>query len=274
MQAAPLTERLNGAGEIPKDEINSTRRSLRAQQPRYLDSSLTGNEVFEFLDEYIVDEEGVDCTRRRRKKRAKKSQHQSKRQKTSADFVDNNQCGVSMTDTLDANVGCIAELSDENSLGSNSQQMGVRKAASAYRPRWYNQMYLMFLALRQSPGFTASRSELVRKAVELDQRISRERGLPRAFTGKTPQNSASALLTNNGDGHFIQFRPPGARCYHFKLAYNPGDFESALSAYNEWMAILVEKDWPLCFGTPQPGTENDENPILNYDNVPKSWRDI
>ncbi|KAJ2590437.1 hypothetical protein EV177_009067, partial [Coemansia sp. RSA 1804] len=258
------------------DEINSTRRSLRAQQPRYLDSSLTGNEVFEFLDEYIVDEEGVGCARRRRrrKKRAKKSQHQSKRQKTSADFVDNNQGGASMTDTLDDNVGRIAEISDENSLGSNSQQMGVRKAASAYRPRWYNQMYLMFLALRQSPGFTASRSELVRKAVELDQRISRERGLPRAFTGKTPQNSASALLTNNGDGHFIQFRPPGARCYHFKLAYNPGDFESALSAYNEWMAILVEKDWPLCFGTPQPETENDENPTLNYDNVPKSWRDI
>ncbi|KAJ2546128.1 hypothetical protein EV175_005714, partial [Coemansia sp. RSA 1933] len=136
-------------------------------------------------------------------------------------------------------------------------------------------MYLMFLALRQSPGFTASRSELVRKAVELDEKISKERGLPRAFTGKTPQNSASALLTNNGDGHFTQFRPPGARCYHFKLAYNPGDFESALAAYNEWMTVLVEKDWPLCFGTPEPGTaENEENPVLNYDNVPTTWRDI
>ncbi|KAJ1822379.1 hypothetical protein LPJ56_000826 [Coemansia sp. RSA 2599] len=109
-------------------------------------------------------------------------------------------------------------------------------------------MYLMFLALRQSPGYTASRSELVRKAVELDRRISEERGLPRAFTGKTPQNSASALLTNNGDRHFVQFRPDGARCFHFKLAYKPGDFEGALAAYEEWMDVLVNRDWPLCFG--------------------------
>ncbi|KAJ2466176.1 hypothetical protein EV174_006561, partial [Coemansia sp. RSA 2320] len=58
-------------------------------------------------------------------------------------------------------------------------------------------MYVMFLALRQSPGYTSSRSELVRSAVELDKRISKERGLPKAFTGKTPMNSASALLTNN-----------------------------------------------------------------------------
>ncbi|KAI7824526.1 hypothetical protein BX661DRAFT_124236, partial [Kickxella alabastrina] len=118
-------------------------------------------------------------------------------------------------------------------------------------PRWYNQMYVMFLVLRQAPDNTASRSELVRKAVELDKKISMERGLPRAFTGKTPQNSASALLTNNGDRHFVQFRPEGARCYHFKLAYKPGDFDGALAAYEEWMEVLVKKDWPLCFG-PEP----------------------
>ncbi|KAJ2346866.1 hypothetical protein GGF43_004889 [Coemansia sp. RSA 2618] len=113
----------------------------------------------------------------------------------------------------------------------------------------------MFLALRQSPGHTASRSDLVRTAVELDARISRERGLPRAFTGKTPMNSASALLTNNGDRHFEQFRPEGAKCYHFRLAYRPGDFESALKAYEEWMEVLVEKDWPVCFGEEAGGLE-------------------
>ena len=42
----------------------------------------------------------------------------------------------------------------------------------------------MFLALRQSPNYTASRSDLVRKAVELDKNISEERDLPRVFTGK------------------------------------------------------------------------------------------
>ncbi|KAI8322884.1 hypothetical protein GQ54DRAFT_297162 [Martensiomyces pterosporus] len=131
------------------------------------------------------------------------------------------------------------------------QQQQQSTAAAPVRPRWYNQMYLMFLALRQSPGYTASRSDLVRKAVELDKRISRERSLPRAFTGKTPLNSASALLTNNWDKHFIQFRPEGAKCYHFRLAYDPGDFESALRAYSEWVDILIKKDWPVCFG-PEP----------------------
>ncbi|KAJ2810828.1 hypothetical protein H4S07_002443 [Coemansia furcata] len=122
-------------------------------------------------------------------------------------------------------------------------------------------MYVMFLALRQSPGYTSSRSELVRSAVELDRRISEERGLPRAFTGKTPMNSASALLTSNCDRHFTQFRPPGARCYHFKLAYDPGDFESATRAYNEWLEVLITKDWPICFG-PDPEPQPLSEPLI------------
>ncbi|KAJ1677293.1 hypothetical protein EV182_006465, partial [Spiromyces aspiralis] len=56
---------------------------------------------------------------------------------------------------------------------------GKKAAHQAEKPRWYNQMYMMFLALRQSPNHTASRSELVRKAVELDKKISEERNLPR-----------------------------------------------------------------------------------------------
>ncbi|KAJ1907581.1 hypothetical protein LPJ81_000656 [Coemansia sp. IMI 209127] len=260
MQAASLIEQLNETGDSPKDGIGKSRRSLRTHQPRYLENALTGNEVFDLLDEYIIDEDGVGSGRRQ-KTRTRKYKRQNKRQKANVSSAgggtNNGETAEGATDEVNAN------------------GQGARKAAAAYRPRWYNQMYLMFLALRQSPGFTASRSELVHKAVELDEKISKERGLPRAFTGRTPQNSASALLTNNGDGHFIQFRPNGARCYHFKLAYNPGDFESALAAYNEWMNILVEKDWPLCFGTPQPGTaENDDSPALNYDSVPKTWHDI
>ncbi|KAJ2635495.1 hypothetical protein GGF40_003571 [Coemansia sp. RSA 1286] len=184
------------------------RRSSRQPRQRYLDNSLTGNEVFDLLDEFITEDSGA--AKRKPRKRRKKTPHTT-------------------VDTLKDPV--------------ISKPLG--------RPRWYNQMYLMFLALRQSPGYTASRSELVRKAVELDRRISEERGLPRAFTGKTPQNSASALLTNNGDKHFVQFRPAGARCFHFRLAYKPGDFEGALVAYNEWMEVLVGRDWPLCFGPEQ-----------------------
>ncbi|KAJ2455762.1 hypothetical protein EV183_000609 [Coemansia sp. RSA 2336] len=187
------------------------RRTLRQHRPRYLENSLTGNEVFDLLDEFIADPSGKP---RKRRKKAKPSQ------------------------TL------------QSPQPQGPQPQGPQPHGPQ-RPRWYNQMYLMFLALRQSPNYTASRSDLVRMAVELDAQISKERGLPRAFTGKTPMNSASALLTNNGDRHFVQFRPEGAKCYHFKLAYKPGDFDSALAAYNEWMDVLVNKDWPVCFA-PEP----------------------
>ncbi|KAJ2852146.1 hypothetical protein IWW36_000526 [Coemansia brasiliensis] len=192
------------------DKHGESRRTPRQHRPRYLENALTGNEVFDLLDDFITDPSGKPPPRKRRKKTARPPQPQ--------------------------------------------------------RPRWYNQMYLMFLALRQSPNYTASRSDLVRMAVDLDSRISKERGLPRAFTGKTPMNSASALLTNNGDRHFVQFRPEGAKCYHFKLAYKPGDFDSALAAYNEWMDVLVNKDWPVCFAPEPPaGTEHGEKAVLTND---------
>ncbi|KAJ2766878.1 hypothetical protein IWQ56_003545, partial [Coemansia nantahalensis] len=214
------------------------RRSTRQHRPRYLDNALTGNEVFDLLDDYIVDYDGGQ--RPRPRKRRKKSP-----------------------------AACAA--------GSGTAAKAKSTAAGKVRPRWYNQMYVMFLALRQSPGHTASRSELVRMAVELDGRISAERGLPRAFTGKTPMNSASALLTNNGDRHFVQFRPPGAKCYHFRLAYNPGDFASALAAYNEWVDVLITKDWPICFDPLEPVQGEvmvwiDNS--LDAADIPKSWRDI
>ncbi|KAJ1994763.1 hypothetical protein GGI25_001420 [Coemansia spiralis] len=252
------------AAETPfqtRDDTSETRRSLRKHQPRYLDNSLTGNEVFDLLDEFIVEETGHGGCRRRKTK--SKPRQSSKRRKTQA-YAD-----VTASETP-AGLNIIDTTSDSQANNGSLEP----RTTSATRPRWYNQMYLMFLALRQSPGFTASRSELVRKAVELDQKISSERGLPKAFTGKTPQNSASALLTNNGDRHFTQFRPPGARCYHFRLAYNPGDFESALASYNKWMSVLVEKDWPVCFATEIPGVGEDGQPVLSYDNVPKSWQDI
>ncbi|KAJ2723020.1 hypothetical protein GGI07_002914 [Coemansia sp. Benny D115] len=180
------------------------RRSQRQPRQRYLDNALTGNEVFELLDDYIT-ETGRRTPRKKRRVTA-------------------------------------TTKTTERPTGQPKQPL---------RPRWYNQMYLMFLALRQSPGYTASRSDLVRMAVELDQKISKDRGLPKAFTGKTPLNSASALLTNNGDKYFVQFRPEGAKCYHFRLAYAPGDFEAARAAYVSWVNVLVEKDWPLCFGPPE-----------------------
>ncbi|KAJ2743935.1 hypothetical protein GGI20_003373 [Coemansia sp. BCRC 34301] len=227
--------------------LEEARRSMRQHRPRHLDNTLTGDEVFDLLDHFIMtdnDDESVKRRKKRKKKAAVASQ-QHKRAKRSSTVT-------TFASDSEENAPLLLLLEKENTSSSHSDTKPKREPP-VLRPRWYNQMYVMFLALRQSPGYTSSRSELVRSAVELDRRISEERGLPRAFTGKTPMNSASALLTNNCDRHFIQFRPSGAKCYHFKLAYDPGDFESAMQAYNEWLEVLIKKDWPLCFGPdPEP----------------------
>ncbi|CAO3573310.1 unnamed protein product [Mortierella alpina] len=103
------------------------------------------------------------------------------------------------------------------------------------------------------PGRTAARQELINATLALDRKISQERGMPRVFTGKTPANSASACLTNNGDKYFIPFKPEGSKSTHFRLAYQPGDFDTAVKEYDSWMEKLIKHDWPLCFGVPKEG---------------------
>ncbi|KAI1321616.1 hypothetical protein EDD11_003096 [Mortierella claussenii] len=124
---------------------------------------------------------------------------------------------------------------------------------SNVKPRWHTQPYMVFLALRSMPNRTAARQELINAAVALDRKFSAEKGLPRVFTGKTPMNSASACLTNNGDKYFIPFKPEGSRSTHFRLAYAPGDFDTAVKEYDTWMEKLIKHDWPLCFGVPKEG---------------------
>ncbi|KAG0053829.1 hypothetical protein BGZ83_000373 [Gryganskiella cystojenkinii] len=131
---------------------------------------------------------------------------------------------------------------------SSSNNGATTPQRSHFKPRWHTQPYMMFLALRAMPDRTAARQELIMAAVELDKKFSAEKGLPRVFTGKTPMNSASACLTNNGDKYFIPFKPEGSRSTHFRLAYQPGNFDTAVSEYNAWMEQLVQRDWPLCFG--------------------------
>lgn len=55
---------------------------------------------------------------------------------------------------------------------------------SATQPRWHNQAYMLFLALRQHPNRCLSRPELIKAALALDEKISKERNLPRVFKGK------------------------------------------------------------------------------------------
>jgi hypothetical protein len=51
------------------------------------------------------------------------------------------------------------------------------------KPRWWNQSYLMYLALRQAER-PLSRKDLLPKVVELDKKMAEQRGLPYLFHGK------------------------------------------------------------------------------------------
>ncbi|ORX43566.1 hypothetical protein DM01DRAFT_237911, partial [Hesseltinella vesiculosa] len=121
-------------------------------------------------------------------------------------------------------------------------------------PRWYTQSYVVFLALRQHPYHCMPRGDLINAALELDLKISQERNIPRAFRGKTPQNSCSHVLTCNSERYFISFKPEGSRKTFFKLAYQPGSFDSAFKEYEIWMTRLIDLDWPHCFGRPFPAS--------------------
>jgi len=52
------------------------------------------------------------------------------------------------------------------------------------KPRWYNQTYLIYLALRQAGGGPLPRGELIKRTLEMDQYISVQRNLPPLFGGK------------------------------------------------------------------------------------------
>ncbi|KAJ3154539.1 Histone-lysine N-methyltransferase setd7 [Geranomyces michiganensis] len=150
------------------------------------------------------------------------------------------------------------------------------------KPRWYNQTYLLFLALRKA-GEPLPRGKLIPMALQLDMELSRERGLPPLFGGKvrdirlnywgvpmavyesrrltkqpvrqTPQNTASGILTENRDQLFVSFKPEGQKHVYFKLSYEPGNFSTALEAYNRWNDTLIQVDWPYLFSKNRPAYE-------------------
>ncbi|KAI8375126.1 hypothetical protein BD560DRAFT_349868 [Blakeslea trispora] len=161
---------------------------------------------------------------------------------------------------------CNSRLSDSNETSESdstkrvkrllpadesSEKIAFKRSRSSAQPRWHNQSYMVFLALRQHPERSLPRRELIEAALALDRKISSELGLPKVFRGRTPGNSASAILTYNNDRYFIPFKPEGSRSMHFKLAYEPGDVKHAVAEYQKWCKKLAEHDWPYCFGVPK-----------------------
>jgi hypothetical protein len=83
---------------------------------------------------------------------------------------------------------------DQNQLITTSKRKRVTRASAAEsvhtkrskpndRPRWHTQSYLLFLALRQHPERSLPRGQLIRDALALDRKFSKELGLPKLYTG-------------------------------------------------------------------------------------------
>lgn len=52
------------------------------------------------------------------------------------------------------------------------------------QPRWHNQAYMLYMALRQHSEKTMARTDLIKSALAIDKRISEERNVPKVFRGK------------------------------------------------------------------------------------------
>lgn len=104
-------------------------------------------------------------------------------------------CKNPKTEKLDAQVFSAVVLSALNANSEISQPSHshrplpqLTKLERENRPRWWTQSMLLHLVLRQASGKPMSRRELIPKALELDARIAKERGLPRLFGGKVFMN--------------------------------------------------------------------------------------
>lgn len=59
-----------------------------------------------------------------------------------------------------------------------------RFSSTNQQPRWHNQAYMLYLALRQHTEKTMARTDLIKSALANDKRISEERLVPKVFRGK------------------------------------------------------------------------------------------
>jgi len=130
---------------------------------------------------------------------------------------------------------------------SPKKPVSADPAPDPNRPRWYNAPYLVLLALREARE-PLTRYELIRRALDLDEKISKERGLPPCFD-EGGETQCGVVLRDNKDGYFHSYKPPGAKSYIYTLAYEPSSFENARLKYEEWTRRLVKYDWPIMFGS-------------------------
>lgn len=69
-------------------------------------------------------------------------------------------------------------------IKSSSPTVSQHSQQNPQQPRWHNQSYMLFLALRQHSEKTMARTDLIKSALAIDKRISEERQVPKVFRGK------------------------------------------------------------------------------------------
>lgn len=72
---------------------------------------------------------------------------------------------------------------DDDAYSKNPSTVKRTRKPKVERPRWWIQSFLLFLALRQADR-PLSRRVLLPRALELDRKIAKQRGLPLLFGGK------------------------------------------------------------------------------------------
>ncbi|ORX60456.1 hypothetical protein DM01DRAFT_1332613 [Hesseltinella vesiculosa] len=118
-----------------------------------------------------------------------------------------------------------------------------------------NQTYFIFVALKQQHNHRLSRSDLISNAIDQDMMYSRQHKTPLVFSGKTPRNSASSILTNNRGRHFRAIRlGSDKKSFHYEFAFDLSCYSTAIKHYQAWMKALIDIDWPAFFTAPTKPT--------------------
>ena len=136
------------------------------------------------------------------------------------------------------------------------------------KPRWWNMSLLLYLVLKNAgTNNPLPRNVLIPAAKELHDSMLNERGLPKLYHGKTPDNTFSMILTENKDKLFKRVTLDGNKLQHFTLAFEPGNFKDAVKNYNEWMDLLIKHDWPILFSTHRDANDApmDKGIIQSFD---------
>lgn len=85
-------------------------------------------------------------------------------------------------------------------------------------PRWHNQAFMLYLALRQHPENSMLRMDLIKQALIIDKNISQKHMLPKVFRGKvnrrreTSSSCVFSFIHSLLDTHELSFSCTNQQC--------------------------------------------------------------